>query len=493
MVDSIHNLSKEQLLHVLKTNLAGWNQLRAGFPDYVPNLSKADLSGVNLAGADLRRVNLIRADLSGANLNKADLSRANLISTHLADANLSGALLKESNLMRAVLDRCNLNRVDLSAVNFAQASLVGANLIRVNLASAVLTETNFTEANMVHACLTEAQLEKAILVKANLINADLERANLCDADLSGVTLNEGKLAGANLKRVDLSMADLSWADLSEADLVGAKLRRADLTNADLSGACLQHVDFTGATLAKSDLSEADLIGATLIGADLERAHLERTLFGETLFGNSRLKHAEQLATSAFRGPCGLDHRTLMQSWPLPVAFLQGCGLPDNMIEALAKRDSGYHSCYISFSGYSDRDTELVERLHTDLQVKGIRCWQSPYRSRDQKDSERPAEAGSRTTERVVMVLSSHSMYSEWLKNEVAFLRKQEAKDGARRLFPVSLVDQQEVAEWVCPDPETGVDHAPALREHGILDFSEWRDSDNYSFAIELLRDSLRFM
>ena len=62
------------------------------------DLTRANLSGVNLTGADLFRPNLY-----GANLKESDLSGA-----YLFDANLNGANLTKANLQDAVLYRPNL-------------------------------------------------------------------------------------------------------------------------------------------------------------------------------------------------------------------------------------------------------------------------------------------------------------------------------------------------------------------------------------------------
>ena len=35
----------------------------------------------------------------------------------------------------------------------------------------------------------------------------------------------------------------------------------------------------------------------------------------------------------------------------------------------------FYSCFIS---YSTHDQEFAERLHADLQAKGVRCWFAPH-------------------------------------------------------------------------------------------------------------------
>lgn len=67
--------------------LIGLEQKEGFVPDLsIAVLSDLDLSGANLLGADLSGANLISADLSGANLINADLSRANLLWANVSDA-----------------------------------------------------------------------------------------------------------------------------------------------------------------------------------------------------------------------------------------------------------------------------------------------------------------------------------------------------------------------------------------------------------------------
>jgi hypothetical protein len=84
-----------------------------------------------------------------------------------------------------------------------------------------------------------------------------------------------------------------------------------------------------------------------------------------------------LETCRHLGPSIVDHRTLQKPGPLPLKFIRGVGLPERLINSLPSllgKDE-YHSCFIS---YSTKDQECAERLHADLQNKGVRCWFAPH-------------------------------------------------------------------------------------------------------------------
>jgi hypothetical protein len=175
------------------------------------------------------------------------------------------------------------------------------------------------------------------------------RPGLTGANLSGAILTGANLSDATLMRAHLSIANLS----------GANLIRADLSDADLSGA-----DLSGATLRGANLNAAILGGANLTDARLH----------ETVFARVDLTKAIGLETCFHHGPSAIDYRTLQKSSPLPRKFLRGVGLPDNLIEylpSLLNQPIQHYSCFIS---YSTKDQEFAERLHGDLQNKGVRCW-----------------------------------------------------------------------------------------------------------------------
>jgi TIR domain-containing protein/pentapeptide repeat protein len=113
-------------LEILNQGVEAWNEWRREHPDVTPDLSAADLNGVDLSEADLSSANLVSADLSYANLSSArligaDLSQADLGLASLHEANLVGAVLVD-----AVLIGTNLSSARLSGADFTSAELYSA-------------------------------------------------------------------------------------------------------------------------------------------------------------------------------------------------------------------------------------------------------------------------------------------------------------------------------------------------------------------------------
>lgn len=300
---------------------------------------------------------------------------------------------------------------------------------------------------------------------------DLSGAVLRRADLARANLNQANLRGANLE-----WADLRWADLIGADLSGAMLSRADFHKCDLSGAQLQ-----GADVSDTNLEDANLRNANLAGA----------VFFHTRLLNTDLSGVQGLSTTLHRGPSTIDFETVGKSGHLPAEFLKGCGLSDEAIRASHVHDAEtlgrslegegeFFSCFIS---YSSRDWTFLERFFSDLQARGVRCWYAP---KDMRIGDRLPDAiysGIRTQEKLLLILSEHSVTSDWVAAEVEKALEEERDRGRTVVFPIRIDDAAMLTKtaWTEQIRET----------RQIGDFRNWRHESGYRDALERLLDDLR--
>jgi uncharacterized protein YjbI with pentapeptide repeats len=314
--------------------------------------------------------------------------------------------------------------------------------------------------------LSGASLPGACLAFADLEDVDLEHADLTGADLRG----------ANLIHAWLTEAALEGADVGHSNLAGGRLRGANLADAKLTATVLRF-----ANLAHADLTDADLTGAFFHGADLTGADLTDALIQETVFADLDLSRTKGLETCVHWAPSIIDHRTLQRSGQLPLSFLRGCGLPDNLIEylpSLLNQAIQFYSCFIS---YSSKDDEFAQRLHADLQGKGIRCWFAPE---DMKIGDRVRsriDEVIRLHEKLLLVLSANSINSDWVEKEVETAFEKERETQSTVLFPVRLDDtvMESKTGWA----------ADIKRTRHIGDFRRWKGHGDYRKAFErLLRD-----
>ena len=129
---------------------------------------------------------------------------------------------------------------------------------------------------------------------------------------------------------------------------------------------------------------------------------------------------------------------------IPEVFLQGAGVPDELItyvKSLVGRPFEFYSCFIS---YSSKDQDFAGRLHADLQDKGVRCWFAPHDIQGGRKIHEQIDQAIRLHERLLLILSAHSMQSEWVKTEIAKARQREVQEKRQVLFPMRLVSFEAV-------------------------------------------------
>lgn len=424
--------NKEQL-SILKQGVEAWNGWRAKNIYVYADFNEADLNGVDLSGADLRiahlrRANLFRADLSGADLSGADLSDADL---------------REANLREADLTKANLNGASLNG-----------------------------------AFVSEANLRQANLLAASLRNANFSYANIRDANLMV----------ANLDGADLSGADLSKTNLTKAHLSGISLRRADLS---------------GARLTRTDLTSSNLVGARFVGSDLIGTNFSGARVGNTVFVNSDLSEAIGLESLDHRGPSHISIDTFVLSeGKIPEAFLRGCGLSDADIEYAKLSNPGLvmeeinrilskiHDLHAAqalqisplFISYSHANSQFVDRLGIKLAQKGIRYWRDMHETKAGR-MERQIDRAIHQNPRVLLILSEHSIKSDWAEHEVNEAKKLEKEIGRAVLCPVALDDS-----W--KDSRGPKRIMEQIMEQDILDFSAWRQDGKFGDMFRKLIDGL---
>ncbi|NTV67051.1 MAG: toll/interleukin-1 receptor domain-containing protein [Chlorobaculum sp.] len=327
--------------------------------------------------------------------------------------------------------------------------------------------------------------------------ASLDRVNLADAKLDSADFSEAHcygadFIGANLSHAVFSKAYLKWSNFTDATLVNADMRAANCNNANLIGANLNRANFQNAALRNANLSyaqlqEANLSGANLVFSNLQGAYLNGTnvnnvLIGLTIFADVDLSSAIGLETIRHEGPSTIGIDTIYKSnGNIPEVFLRGCGVPENFIEyvrTLTPMTKDYSSCFIS---YSAKDDDFARRIHNDLQASGVRCWFAPHDLPIGAKTRPAIDDAIRIHDKLLLILSEHSVQSNWVEHEVEHALDLETVRGKLVLFPVRLDD-------AVMDSKTGW-ASNVKRQRNIGDFTRWKDHDSYQKAFSrLLRD-----
>jgi len=297
-------------------------------------------------------------------------------------------------------------------------------------------------------------------------------------DLYGAFLSKSEFDGAIFTGAILSRANLDMASLAGADLSGADLTRSRLCGANLLGAELRMADLRGARLEKADLTLADLSDAILQGADFTGAR-----FGHTLLGNVDLSGVKGLDTVVHTGPSSIGIDTLLRSkGQIPDQFLNGCGVPAALfanLRTLAEGSTQMARCYVT-SVESDR--VLADRICSDLQQRGLRCWKLGDTAPGPGKLLRQVEKRLHSYDRLIAIFSEGALKNEQFLREVERAVWREEDAVGQVLYPVR--SDGALLGW--RDPLYA-----EIAKREILDFSEWRvDAGMYRVTIKALAQKL---
>jgi uncharacterized protein YjbI with pentapeptide repeats len=388
--------------------------------------------------------------------------------------------------------------VDRSTIDLSECDFNGFDLTHVNLSRIKLSKANFAGSNIFKTRFAESTLDHANFSGMTIVGggyfaeADLSEANFSFADLSTESddvMSATQFHFANLSGANFEGAKLNKAVFFKAELSGTNFKSSNLTGADFGDARIIHADLSGADLTDTRLGYTRFIRSNLDGSDFTRATVARTIFAE-----SDLSNCVNLTSAVYKAPCTIGIDTFYASkGKIPEAFLRGCGVPDgliNLAKSLVGAEEGiqFYSCFISYSGL---DEEFARHLHGRLQQEHVRVWFSPHDIQGGKKLHEQIDEAIRIYDKLLILLSPHSLKSEWVITELRKARKAERKTGKRKLFPLRLVDFQAITDWECFDSDSGQDLAVEVREYFIPDFSNWKDHDAFEAGFARLLKDLR--
>jgi TIR domain len=153
-------------------------------------------------------------------------------------------------------------------------------------------------------------------------------------------------------------------------------------------------------------------------------------------------------------------------------------LPDRLIEylpSLRGEAIQYYSCFIS---YSVNDQLFAERLHADMQNKGVRCWFAPHDLPIGAKTWDAIDEAIRLRDKLLVILSEAAIGSDWVEDEVTKAFAEERERNATILFPIRIDD----TVMATPEP-----WAVKLRDQrNIGDFRPWKKPAEYQKSLERL-------
>jgi hypothetical protein len=124
---------------------------------------------------------------------------------------------------------------------------------------------------------------------------------------------------------------------------------------------------------------------------------------------------------------------------------------------------------------------FADRLHADLQNKGVRCWFAPHDLPIGAKIWDAIDEAIRVREKLLVILSEASITSGWVGDEVNKAYAEERKRKETILFPIRIdnVVMTTTEPW-----------ASKLRDQrNIGDFRQWKKPAEYQKSLDrLLRD-----
>ncbi|NDG66964.1 MAG: pentapeptide repeat-containing protein [Actinobacteria bacterium] len=120
----------------------------------------------------------------GADFSNVDLTRENLSNLDLTGANFSGAKFFRAFLSRSILTGANLSGADIST----------SNVYRTNFTDADLTNASLNNVNAEEAIFTGARLSGATFLFSYLFGAKFDAGALDGADTNGATMPDGTIS-----------------------------------------------------------------------------------------------------------------------------------------------------------------------------------------------------------------------------------------------------------------------------------------------------------
>jgi uncharacterized protein YjbI with pentapeptide repeats len=319
----------------------------------------------------------------------------------------------------------------------------------------------------------EADFSACTLVDCVIVRSTLERARFDGATLSGCALQYSFVGNSSFRASTLEQANLGTSNFASSDFTDANLARAMLGWSSVRFATFDGADLRGAIFQMVDAHRASMRGAQLEGLDLH----------DTVLTGVDFTNASGLDRLVYRTGSAIDYETVARSGELPRAFYEGVGLPDEVI-AFFESTAGAIRFYSAFISYSAVDQEFADRIYADLQAAGVRCWLATEDLKIGEGFRQGIDDAIRVHDKLLLVLSEHSVNSAWVESEVEAALERERREDRTILFPIRLDDAVMEAEraWA----------AEIRRTRYIGDFRGWKDYDQYTTAFErLVRDLKR--
>lgn len=354
-------------------------------------------------------VSLQEVDLSGEDLSNCNLDFIVFDGAKLSNVNLAKSVLSNSIFASADLSNARLDEADISLCSFEEANLTGTSLLnahgdKVRFGKAKLMECNARSSNLASADFRQTELNEVDLTGARLQHSDLSNSRLCRCSLEGAQMLGANFTNAKL--INTQFHDINCpngifinSDLSNTDLRNSNFSSSNFTSCNLQNAVLCDSDLEGADVTHANLNFADLRNANLNKVDLYKADLKAT---RVYFENIQ---SSSILTNQLRDGSLVIERA-------------------NRVRV--------------FISYSHNDLVFARRLEDALRARSIDVWIDSQEILPGDSLIEKIREGIDTSQYVCALISSTSINSRWVKNELDIAMNQQIQSGRVKVIPLVL-------------------------------------------------------
>ncbi len=157
------------------------------------------------------------------------------------------------------------------------------------------------------------------------------------------------------------------------------------------------------------------------------------------------------------------------------------------VSPTASQDITLFKCFIS---YSHKDERLARKIFKRLQREGLEVVFAPVSMRPGDKIKEYIKHSIGRCDKLIVILSRHSMESPWVAEELRYAREKENRTGRPIIIPVSLASQGEIADWKSACTGLDEDLAEVVRGIKMADFSGWRDKEQFDKSLAGLLPAL---
>ena len=326
--------------------------------------------------------------------------------------------------------------------------------------------------------LRDAQLHNIKIKNRRLDYADFSRVNFQSSDIEGTSFSHSRIVSTELYNAELKNVNFEQSTIKQF-----KFYFSFMNNCKFYGTDIYNSDFEMGNIQDTSFENSELLDDRFVGFGLHNIEFRNARIGGLSFLGILLTKPNNLESVNHQSGSYFDVNSLIEcSGLLPQVFLRGIGINEKIIEYLPSLSGDaiqFYSCFISYS----KDQVFADRIHNDLQNKGIRCWLYTENIKiGDKFRDKIYEA-IRLHDKLLVVISQNSENSEWVEEEVLEALEEEKIQNREILFPIMIDDTALTSKkpWI---------QKIKLNRH-IGDFRSWhKDPEKYIKAFERLTKDL---